>query len=191
MARHQLIDAYLASLARRLPTDTIDELTDGLIETWQHHVFLGRSPEAAAQAAIAEFGAADRIADEFVAQAPGRHTARLLLATGPVMAICWGTSLITAKVWTWPLQRPIAIAYGLVLLTVVLALLTAATSRHSYRRTRLATAGALALTGLDITMIAAVVTLAPQLVWPMVIAIPASLVRIGLTLHALPRPLTS
>jgi hypothetical protein len=190
MASHPLIDAYLASLAGRLPADTVDELADGLIESWQHHVLVGLSPEAAAQAAIAEFGAVDRITDEFVAQAPGRHTARLLLATGPVMAICWGTGLITAKVWTWPIQIPIAVAYGLALLAVVGALLAAATSRHSYRRTRLATAGAFALAVLDTAMIAAVVALAPLIAWPMAVAIPASLARIGLTIHILPRPLT-
>jgi len=40
-------------------------------------------------------------------------------------------------------------------------------------------------------MIAAVVALAPHLVWPMGIAIPASLARIGLTIQTLPRPLTN
>jgi len=70
MAGHQLIDAYLAGLARRLPADTVDELADGLLETWHHYLGDGLTPDRAARAAIAEFGAADRIADEFVAQAP-------------------------------------------------------------------------------------------------------------------------
>ena len=34
MASHDLIEAYLAELRRRLPADTVDELADGLIETY-------------------------------------------------------------------------------------------------------------------------------------------------------------
>jgi hypothetical protein len=191
MASHHLIDTYLAGLAQRLPANTVDELADGLVETWQHHLGNGEPTDQAARAAIAEFGAADRIADEFVAQAPGRRTARFLLATGPVMGVCWGTSLIAAKVWTWPIPRPIAAIYAAALLTVVAALVAAATSRHSYRRTRLGNAGALALLVLDAAMIVAVTVLAPVLVWPMAAAIPASLARIGLTLRSLPKGLTA
>jgi len=187
MASHQLIDTYLAGLAERLPADTVDELADGLVETWQHHLASGLTSDRAARAAIAEFGAADRITDEFVAHASGRRTARLLLATGPVMGACWGTSLIAAQVWTWPIPQPIAAAYAASLLIVVAALITAATSRHSYRRTRLGNAGALALVVLDAAMLAAVTMLAPMLAWPMAAAIPASLARIGLALQSLPK----
>lgn len=35
---HQLIDAYLDEMADRLPVDAVDELTDGLLETWNHHL---------------------------------------------------------------------------------------------------------------------------------------------------------
>ena len=186
MASHQLIDTYLAGLAARLPTDTVDELADGLIETWQHRRALGLAPDQAARAAIAEFGAADHIINEFVVQAPGRRSARLLLATGPIMGACWGASLLTAKVWTWPIPLPVGAAYAIALTTVVAMLLAAATSRHSYRRTRLGTAGALAVAVLDATMLAAVAVLAPVLVWPMAAAIPASLARIGLTIRSMP-----
>ena len=44
MASHQLIDDYLARLAQRLPADAVDELADGITETWQHHLAAGRSP---------------------------------------------------------------------------------------------------------------------------------------------------
>jgi hypothetical protein len=37
-------------------------------------------------------------------------------------------------------------------------------------------------------MVAAVLLVAPALVWPMLAAIPASLARIGLTLRVLPTP---
>jgi hypothetical protein len=190
VASHQLIDTYLAGIAKRLPADTVDELADGLIEAWQHYIGSGLTSDRAAQAAIAEFGIADRLADEFIAQAPGRRAARLLLATGPVMGACWGTSLITAKVWTWPIPPPIGAVYVVALLSVVGALVVAATSRRSYRRTRLGAAGALALVVLDSAMIAAVAVLAPVLVWPMAAAIAASLARISFAIRSLPKGFT-
>jgi hypothetical protein len=189
MASHPVIDAYRARLARTLPSETVDELTDGLLETWEHHLTDGLRPEHAARAAIADFGDADRVADEFVAQAPGRRMARLLLATGPIMGVCWGTSLIAAKVWTWPIPPVAGAAYGTALLAVVAFLLVAATSRHSYRRTRLGLAGAGWLCVLDAAMIVAVATIAPTVVWPMTIAIPASLARIGFSIRSMPKRL--
>ena len=191
MASHELIDAYIIKLARRLPANAVDELADGLVEAWHVHLGRGLTPERAAQAAIAEFGSADRIADEFIAQAPGRHIARVLLATGPVMGVIWGASLISAKVWTWPIRVGTGTVYAAGLLCVVVILIAAATSRHSYGRTRLGTAGALALVVLDTTMIAAVAYLAPMLVWPMAIALPASLARIGLVIQLMPRRRTA
>jgi hypothetical protein len=190
MASHQLIDAYLAGLARRLPADTVDELADGLLETWHHHLGDGLTPERAAHAAIAEFGAADRIAEEFVAQAPGRRTARVLLLTGPVMGACWGGSLVATKVWTWPIPPALAVAYAALLLATVALLVGAVTSRHSYRRTRLGGLAALVLIVLDAAMIGAVGVLAPTLVWLLAVAVAASAARIGWTISALPQALT-
>jgi hypothetical protein len=189
MASHELIDAYVARLAERLPADTVDELADGLVETWQHFVAGGLAPAPAARAAIAEFGAPRRIEDEFVAQASGRRTARLLLATGPIMGVCWGTSLVTAEVWTWPIPRPVGIVFAVALFGVVALLLMAATTRHSYRRTRFGAAGGLAIAVLDAAMIAAIATLAPTLVWPMAIATAASLARISFAIRWLPKAL--
>ncbi len=189
MASHQLIDAYVASLAERLPPDTVEELADGLAETWQHYLAAGLAPAPAAHAAIADFGAPHRIEDEFVAQASGRRTARLLLATGPIMGACWGTSLVSAKVWTWPIPGPVGVVFALALFGAVAVLLTAATSRHSYRRTRLGATGALALAVLDAAMIAAVATMAPTLVWPMAVAASASLVRISFAIRSVPEVL--
>jgi hypothetical protein len=190
MASHQLIDSYLAGLAGRLPAATVDELADGLIETWRHHLDNGLTAERAAHAAIAEFGVADRIAGEFVAQAPGRRTARLLLATGPVMGACWGASLIITKVWTWPIPPAFGAAYALALLGVVTVLLAAATSQRSYRRTRLGGLGALALVVLDTAMIGAVAALAPTTVWLVAVAVAASLTRISLAIRSLPNALS-
>jgi hypothetical protein len=186
MASHELIDDYLANLAGRLPAEVVDELADGLIETWLHHLDQGCRPDEAARAAIAEFGTADRVADEFVAQSPARRIARLMLATGPIMALCWGPSLIAAKVWTWPVPRAAAAAYALAFVGVVASLVLAASSRHGLRRTRLGLVGSVVLIGLDAAMVAAAAAFAPVFVWPMVVAIPASLTRIGLGLRSLP-----
>jgi hypothetical protein len=186
VASHQLIDEHLAVLARRLPADAVDELGDGLTETWQHHLAAGLPPADAARAAIGEFGTVDQITEAFVSNCPGRRTARILLATGPIAGACWGTSLAAAQAWTWPVPVPAAVVIAAALLVVVAALVTSATSRTSYHRARLGTAGGVGLAALDLTMLAAVGLLAPTLVWPLLIAIPVSLARIGLTLRLLP-----
>jgi hypothetical protein len=187
MASHELIDGYLADLARQLPPHTVDELADGLMEAWRHRLNAGLAPTAAARAAIAEFGTPDLVTRAFVAQAPGRRAAVLLLASGPVVGACWGASLVTARAWTWPVPAPAAVLLSAVLLTVVAALVTAATSRSSLRRTRLGAVGGIGIVALDAAMITAVLLLAPALVWPMLVAVPVSLTRIGLTLRFLPR----
>jgi hypothetical protein len=189
MASHQLIDDHLDELARRLPADIVDELADGLTETWQHHVATGLPPAASARAAIAEFGTSEQVTAAFTAQAPGRRTALILLASGPIVGLCWGASLITAHAWTWPVPTAAPAALAIGLLAVVAALATAATSRMSYRRTRLGGIGGLGLLVLDAAMLTTVTLTAPTLVWPMAIAIPASLARIGWTLRTLPAAL--
>jgi hypothetical protein len=188
MAGHHLIEAYLGELAGRLPPDTVDELADGLRETWRHHLSRGLGPNAAAHAALAEFGTPAQVTDAFVADATGRRTARVLLATGPIFGACWGTSLIAARAWTWSIPVIASAAFAVGLVAVVGCLAAAATSRHDYRRTRLGDLGAAGLVGLDTAMIAAVLIAAPALVWPMAIAIPASLLRIAMTLSRVPRP---
>jgi hypothetical protein len=183
MASHRLIEEHLAVLADRLPADAVAELTDGLVETWRHQLATGSPPDTAARAAIAEFGDPDRITRAFVAQAPGRRTALALLATGPLVGMCWGASLVAARVWTWPIPTVGVAVFALALLAVAATLAAAATSRRSYRRTRLGTAGGAGLVVLDALMLVAVITVAPVLVWPMAVAIPASLARIGLTVR--------
>jgi hypothetical protein len=54
-----LIRGYLDTLAARLPASVTDELADGLTETYQFHRSRGLAPEAAAKAAVAEFGPAE------------------------------------------------------------------------------------------------------------------------------------
>jgi hypothetical protein len=113
--------------------------------------------------------------------------ARLMLASGPLMALCWGPSLIAAKAWTWPVPRPAAAAYALAFFAVVASLLVAASSRHSVRRTRLGLAGGLGPHRTRRRMVAAAIAFAPVFVWPMALAILASLARIGLGYGCCPR----
>lgn len=186
MASHQLIDTYLADLAGRLPADAVEELADGLLETWHRHLDRGLTPAAAAHTAIAEFGTATQITDAFVTQATGRRTARMLLSTGPIVGACWCASLMAARAWTWPVPAAAAASFAITLLAVVACLVAAATSRHSYRRTRLGDLGAFGLVALDVAILAAVLLAAPVFVWPMALAVPASLCRVGITLRRLP-----
>jgi hypothetical protein len=141
MASNPLIDAYLDDLYSRLPRDTVDELADGLHETWQHHRDQGLTPTAAAHAAIAEFGSPTQITDAFIVHASGRHTARLLLTTSPIIGVCWGAGLVAAHA-TWPVPDAAAAAMAASLIGVVACLVLAATSRHDYGRTRLGHLGA-------------------------------------------------
>ena len=186
MAGHQLIDDYLAELARRLPADDVDELADGLEEAFQHYRERGFPVTSAAAAATAEFGDPALITRAFVRRAPGRRAALALLASGPVFAALWGGSLISAHAWTWPIPHGATAAFGATLLVVVAALVAVALST-SYRRTRLAGPACGLLILLDGGMLAAVALATPALSWPMTLAIPASLVRIGLAARSIPR----
>ncbi len=189
MPGDDLITAYLRDLARGLPGGTVAELADGLYETYEHHLAAGVDDQAAAQAAIAEFGSPGQIADAFVRDAPGRRVARLLLASGPAVGACWGAALIMARLWTWPIPVTARLGVGMTLAAVVGILATAATSRHSYRRTRLATVGGAGLVVLDTIMITCVLALAPALTWLLIAAIAVSVGRIGFTVRSLPRTL--
>jgi hypothetical protein len=189
MPGDDLITAYLRDVARGLPAGTVEELTDGLYETYEHHLAAGVDDQAAAQAAIAEFGDAGQIADAFVRDAPGRRAARRLLVTGPAVGVCWGAALIVARLWTWHIPVTARLGVGTALAIVVLILATAATSRHSYRRTRLAIVGGAGLVVLDAVMITGVLVLAPALTWLLIAAILVSVGRIGFAVRSLPRTL--
>jgi hypothetical protein len=186
VAGHPLIEAHLSALGRRLPAGLVDELADGLWETWQRHLDDGVPPEKAAEAAVAEFGTVHEITGAFVAQAPGRRAALLLLATGPVVGACWGAALGTARAWTWPVPAPVVVVLGLAFIAVLACLGIAATSRHSYRRTRLGAVGALGLAGLDAAVLVLLATASPVLAWPLLAAVPLSLGRIALVVTRLP-----
>ena len=182
-----LIDDYLAGLRRRLPAPIAEEAAAGLLETYEHHLVSGAGDQEAARAALAEFGDLAMVADEFTRQAPGRRAAWWLLATGPVAGSCWAAALIGGHAWTWPVPAAARLVFGAVLLLAVLALLVAATSQHSYQRTRLAMLASPVILALDVTAITAALLTAPALTWTLGAAVAVSLGRIALTAWTLPR----
>jgi hypothetical protein len=182
-----LVSDYLTGLHRRLPAAIAEEAAAGLIETYEHHLASGAGDQEAARAALADFGDLAVVIGEFTRQAPGRRIARWLLATGPVAGPCWATALIFSHAWTWPVPATVQISLGAALLLAVLALLAAATSRHSYRRTRLAAAASPFILALDATAVTAVMVAAPALSPVLGIAVAVSLSRIAFTAWMLPR----
>ncbi|MFF3669917.1 hypothetical protein [Microtetraspora malaysiensis] len=192
MAGHELIAAQVDILSSRLPAQAVEELADGLQETYEAHLAVVNDPDAAARAAIAEFGDAEMITAAFCRESPWRRTAVALLATGPIMGAVWGLSLVCAQAWTWPIPLAVRITYGVALVATALTLLAAATEKRAYRRTQAATlVGAIALITLDAVMLATA-TMAPSPeAWPLVPALSASLIRIIATLRALLSPALS
>lgn len=181
-----LISTYLADLGRRLPPGIVDEIADGLAEACERHLTRGLSEQDAARAAVAEFGDAGQLAAEFVRHAAGRRAARLMLASGPVIGACWGAALLVTRAWTWSVPAIDRLAFGSALLLAIAALACAATSQHSFRRTRLAAPGGIGLIILDMTMITAALFAAPAFTWVMAVAITASLTRAGLAARLVP-----
>lgn len=182
-----LIDSYLARLRQRLPAPIAEEAASGLLETYEHHLASDAGDHQAVRVALAEFGDLATVVGEFARQAPGRHAARLLLATGPVAGSCWGAALILSRTWTWPVPGAARLAFGAVLLLAVIALLAAATSQHSYQRARLAMLAIPVILVLDVTAVAAVLLAAPALTWTLGSAVAVSLGRIAFTARTLPR----
>ncbi|GAA3209748.1 hypothetical protein ACFO1B_51825 [Dactylosporangium siamense] len=190
MAGHRLIDAAVTDLARHLPADAVDELADGLTETYLQHLSTGLDPDAAARAAIAEFGEPHVVIAAFVRQSPGRRAAQALVASGPAVGGCWAVAMVTGHAWNWPVPAPVRLALGLGFLAVVSALALAATARHSYRRTRITGAAGLGLMTLDAVVVVGAALLSLTVTWPLAIATAASLTRLILTARVVPRLLT-
>jgi hypothetical protein len=186
MASHELIESYLGYLSRRLPAGAVEELSDGLAETYRHYLSLGTDPAVAARSAVADFGDPVIVVSAFTRQAPGRRAALMMLATGPVVGVCWGATLVAGHAWTWPVAAGMRYVFGLTLLSVVALLVVAGTSRASYARTRIAAVGGSGLVVLDLAVLVTVFVAAPALTWPMAAAVLASLARVMLTLRVLP-----
>lgn len=184
MAGHNLIDAYLNTLAGRLPAAAVDELAGGLEDTYRHHLAQGLDAHQAIAAAVAEFGPPDVVVAAFVAQAPGRRAARALLCSGPFVGACWALALLTGRIWAESIPVAARAAFGATLLAAVVTLAVAATC-HSYRLTQATAVPAAGLLLLDATMVVYMFHTAAW-TWLPTLAVGASLIRIALTLRVMP-----
>jgi hypothetical protein len=186
MAEARLIEDYRRTLAARLPEQIVEELTDGLEETYRRHRDTGLPPQAAARAALAEFGDPDTLAAAFAASAPARRAARALLRTGPLVGCCWAAALIAARAWQWPVPALARGGLGL-MLAAVIALLAATARTGSYRRAQhAATLACLGLITLDAALGAALLLPPAAHGWPAALAV-AGGARLTFTARALRR----
>ena len=178
-----LITGYLETLSGQLPGPVVEELAGGLEETYRRHLGLGLAPDAAAEAAVAEFGAPELIAAEFARAHPARRAARRLLVTGPVVGSCWAVALITGRAWTWPVPVAAGLAPGLALVTVVALLAFAARSARYRPVGRAGAAGCIGTAALDAFLIIGVLAAGPAARWAVAVAITASAARLALNVR--------
>lgn len=177
MAEPRVIHDYVAALDVRLPTGIVEELADGLDETYRHYLAAGLDQQSAARVALAEFGDAEEIATAFTRSAPARRAARALLGAGPVVGGCWAAALIAARAWTWPVPVLIPLMAG-VGLAVVIALLVTAAFCSGYRTSR--RAAGIALIGVvlvDVTLPGTLMVPGLLRGWPLLLAAGLSLAR--------------
>jgi hypothetical protein len=185
MPRPGLITSHLDALAAQLPGPVVEELADGLEETYRRHLGLGLHPDAAGQAAVAEFGDPELIAAEFARAHPARRAARRLLAIGPLVGLCWAVALLTGRAWTWPVPLAARIVPGVMLVAVV-ALLAVAARGIRYRPVGQAgKAGCVGTAATDGFMIIGVLAADPAARWAVAVAVTASAVRLGLSARLL------
>jgi hypothetical protein len=185
MAEPHLIRDYLAELSAQLPAPIVAELADGLDQTRQRYLGQGLGPDAASRAALAEFGEPHVIVAAFTRASPGRRAARRLLATGPMVGACWGAALITNRAWAWPIPAGARIVAGAALITAIALLVTAAFSGHYRSAGRAAAAGCIGITALDATVLITITIAAPTVIWPVIVAMTASLARITFSARTL------
>jgi len=179
----RLIRDYLQVLAAQLPASIVDELADGLAETHRSHLGRGLSPDAAAEAAVEEFGSAEEILAGFARVNPARRAARRLLGLGPVVGGCWVAALVTSRVWPGP--PPARAGVSLVLLASIGLLAVAALGRR-YRVCAVSgTAGFAGFAALDTALIVGAVVLLGPLTWVTALAMAGSMVRLAACARAL------
>ena len=112
MAEPGLIRDYLAALSAELPAPVVVELAGGLEQTHRHYLGQGLDPDAAARAAVAEFGEPQVVVAAFTSTSPARRAARKLLAIGPVVGACWGAALVINRAWAWPVPVGVRVQHA-------------------------------------------------------------------------------
>ncbi len=147
MTSSPAIDTYLREVAASIPgprrarSDILAELRGGLLDAVDAHQSAGLTAQAAAEAAITEFGHPRQVADAFrphLAMVQARRVALTLVATGPLVGLLWTAAahashiaLRDAPPWQWPGVPPLApaafpVAGVALLLTIWSALATVA-----------------------------------------------------------------
>jgi hypothetical protein len=180
-----LTASYLDGLARHLPGPLVEELADGLEETYQRHLSLGLAPGEAEAAAVAEFGDPELITAEFARTHPARLASRKLLAIGPAVGACWAVALLTGRAWTWPVPMAVRFGPGVALVTAAALLAFAARSTRYRRIGRAGTAGCTGTAALDAFMIIGVLAAEPAGGSAAIVAMIASTARLGLIVRLL------
>ncbi len=178
-----LIGDYLTALSADLPGRIVEELADGLEQTYSRHLGQGLDPDMAAQVAVAEFGEPRVIAAAFTAASRARRTARRLLAVGPAVGSCWAVALITARAWQWPVPATARVLFGVALITVIGLLAAAAFGRHYRWVCRAAATACVGTVILDVAMTGAVLITVPALAWPVAVAVALSVGRSSFALR--------
>jgi hypothetical protein len=185
-----LTDDYLAGLSAQLPGRIVEELADGLDETYHRYLGHGLDPAAAAQAAVAEFGEPRVIVAAFADASRGRRTARRLLAAGPAVGLCWAVVLITARAWQWPVPIAAPVLFGVALITVISLLATAALGCRHRWVCRAAATACVGTVILDVAMIGTVLVTVPAPAWPVAVAVVLSASRSGFAVRNVHHALT-
>jgi hypothetical protein len=185
-----LISEYLAGLSAALPGQIVEELADGLAETYRSYLSQGLAEDAAARAAVAEFGEPQVIVAAFTDASRGRRTARKLLAAGPAVGMCWAIVLISARAWQWPVPMVARALFGAALITVIGLLVAAALNRHYRLVCRAAAAACVGTALLDAAMTSTILVSAPALTWPAAVAVVVSAGRSGFALRNVRHALT-
>jgi MFS family permease len=142
------VEDYLATVAagligpRRWRSEVIAELRDGLVEATQAHRVSAGSLNAAAAAAVTEFGPPEPVLAGLIPIGAGglaRQVVVGLLASGPVAASVWVAAMAGSgnPPWqgglagSWRLLPWVGVVLGIVVVAAVLVLLV--TGRPGYR----------------------------------------------------------
>jgi hypothetical protein len=178
----RLIRGYLEVLAAQLPGPIVEELADGLTETHRSYLARGLSPDAAAEAAVAEFGSAEEILAGFARVNPARRAARRLLGMGPVIGGCWVAALATSRVWPGP--APARVVMGLVLAVCIGLLAVAALGRRYRVCVYSGVAACVGFAALDASLIVGTLVIAGLASWVTAVAVAFSSARIAFCARA-------
>lgn len=185
MAEHRLIQDYTGVLFAELPDRLAGEVADGLADAYAQYVSHGLSPDAAEQAAVAEFGDARDVVNAFTVSSPARRVARRLVVTGPAVGCCWAVALIAGHAWAWHVPMLARVLVGATLIASVIVLVTAALGRGYRAVHRASAAGCIGLATLDSTVIGLVLISAPKFGWLLAMAAMASATRLTCVVRVL------